>query len=127
MLLSGRSKGLADVANQWDFLIFELGATLVFPIYLVWLVAVLGGLAIPVLVAMQLGLMVLDTAMLALAGLIVARGVPLNTLLYMPGYAIYSGWVMRPVRLIAFVHEWFLFGSRHDNYVPAKVRMIRKW
>jgi hypothetical protein len=34
---------------------------------------------------------------------------------------------MRPVRLLAFVQEWFLFLSRNDNYVPAKARLIRKW
>ena len=126
---SGRSgnRGFAEVVHQWDFLVFELGATAVFPFYLAWLFSQYGGLALPILVAMQSGLLLLDTALLSLAALIVPRSVPLSTLLYMPGYAVYSGWVLRPVRLLAFVHEWFLFGSRHDNYMPAKVRLIRKW
>lgn len=127
LLASGRCWGLAEAAHQWDFLVFELGATAVFPFYLAWLFSQYGGLALPVLMAAQFGLLLLDTAVLALAALIVPRPVPLSALLYMPGYSVYSGWVMRPVRLLAFLHEWFLFGSRHDNYVPAKVRLIRKW
>jgi cellulose synthase/poly-beta-1,6-N-acetylglucosamine synthase-like glycosyltransferase len=127
MLMTGGRGGFSEAVNQIDFLVFELGATAVFPIYLAWLFSNYGGLAIPILVAMQLGLLLLDTGVLALAALIVPRGVPLSTLLFMPAYAIYSGWIMRPVRLLAFVQEWFLFGSRHDNYVPAKVRLIRKW
>ena len=123
----GHRSGFAEAANQWDFLIFELTATLVFPCYLVWLFTVYGGLALPILLAMQFGLLLLDTAVLAVASFCVPRGVPLGLLPYMPGYAIYSGWVMRPVRLLAFLQEWFLFGSRQDNYVPAKVRLIRKW
>ena len=124
---SARRRTLAEAVHQWDFLIFELGMTAVFPFYLAWLVSLYGGLALPILVAMQLGLLLLDTALLSLAALIVQRSVPVSTLLYVPGYSVYSGWVMRPVRLVAYLQEWFLFGSAHDNYVPAKVRLIRKW
>ncbi len=127
LMASRRHRRFAEAIHQWDFLVFELGATAVFPLYLAWLFSQYGALALPVLMAMQSGLLLLDTAVLALAALIVPRPVALSALLYMPGYSVYSGWVMRPVRLLAFVHEWFLFGSRHDNYVPAKVRLIRKW
>lgn len=128
MLLNpGHRSGFAEAANQWDFLVFELAATLIFPGYLVWLFSVYGEMALPILLAMQFGLLLLDTALLAIAALSVPRAVPLSLLLYMPGFAIYSGWVMRPVRLLAFIQEWFLFSSRQDNYVPAKVRLIRKW
>jgi cellulose synthase/poly-beta-1,6-N-acetylglucosamine synthase-like glycosyltransferase len=127
LMASKRSRGLAETVHQWDYLVFELGATVVFPLYVVWLLLIYGGLAVPILLAMRLGLLVLDTAVLALAALVVPRSVPLSSLLYMPAHSVYSGWVMRSVRLLAIVQEWFLFASRHDNYVPDKVRLIRKW
>jgi cellulose synthase/poly-beta-1,6-N-acetylglucosamine synthase-like glycosyltransferase len=124
---SVRRNAFSEAIHQWDYLIFELGMTVAFPFYLAWLVSLYGGLALPILVAMQLGLLLLDVALLSLAALIVQRSVSPSLLLYMPGYSLYSGWVMRPVRLFAYLQEWFLFGSRNDNYVPAKVRMILKW
>jgi cellulose synthase/poly-beta-1,6-N-acetylglucosamine synthase-like glycosyltransferase len=127
LAMPGHRGAFAEAAHQWDFLVFELAATAVFPVYLAWLFALYGGMALPILVAMQAGLLLLDTAVLALAGLTVPRGVPLGSLLYLPAYSVYTGWVMRPVRLLAFVQEWFLFLSRNDNYVPAKARLIRKW
>jgi cellulose synthase/poly-beta-1,6-N-acetylglucosamine synthase-like glycosyltransferase len=127
LMLSGRPGGFAGAVNQCDYLVFELGATLAFPIYLAWLVSFYGALALPVLVAMQFGLLLLDTVGLALSALVVPRSVSLSTLLYLPGYALYAGYVTRTIRLLAFVHEIFLFGSRNDNFVPDKVRSIRKW
>jgi cellulose synthase/poly-beta-1,6-N-acetylglucosamine synthase-like glycosyltransferase len=118
---------IAEAAHQWDFLIFEFGAAVVFPFYLMWLSLQYGSLALPILIAMQFGLIPLDIAMVALASLISQRTVPMSLLLYSPGYSVYSAWMMRPVRLLAFIQEWFLFGSMRDNYVPAKVRQIRKW
>ncbi|MBK1657923.1 glycosyltransferase family 2 protein [Paracraurococcus ruber] len=119
--------GMAEAVHQWDFLVFEFGATVAFPLYLAWLFAMYGDMAVPILLAMQAGLLLLDTAMLAAAALAVPRRVPLSLLLYAPGHAVFSAWVMRPVRLFAFIQEWFLFGSRRDDYVPAEVRRIRKW
>jgi cellulose synthase/poly-beta-1,6-N-acetylglucosamine synthase-like glycosyltransferase len=116
-----------NAVHQWDFLIFELGASAIFPFYLVLMFSLYGSLAVPILMAAQFGLLFIDAAILALAALIVPRTGKLSCLLYIPGFSIYSGWIMRPVRLLAFAQEWFLFGSRRDNYVPAKVRLIRKW
>jgi cellulose synthase/poly-beta-1,6-N-acetylglucosamine synthase-like glycosyltransferase len=127
VLASSPSRRFINAVHQWDFLVFELGASVAFPFYLVLLFSLYGSLAAPILVAVQCGLLLIDTAMLALAALIVPRMEPLSCLAYIPGFTIYSGWIMRPIRLLAFVQEWFLFGSRHDNYVPAKVRLIRKW
>ena len=127
LAMTGATGGFSEVSHQLDFIVFELASTVIFPIYLLWLFSLYGGMALPILFAMQMGLLLLDTALLSLAAVIVPRVVPLSLLLYMPGYSVFSGWVMRPVRLLAFAHEWFLFGSRQDNYVPAKVRLIRKW
>jgi hypothetical protein len=45
----------------------------------------------------------------------------------MIGFSLFTSYVMRFVRLWAYFEEWLLFASIHDNYVPHKVRVIRKW
>jgi len=34
---------------------------------------------------------------------------------------------MRFVRLAAYLQEWLFNASATDNYVPEKVRLLRKW
>ena len=36
-------------------------------------------------------------------------------------------YVMRPVRLLAYIDEWVFSGSHRDNYTPIKVRLERPW
>lgn len=127
LLASNRAGKRLDLAHQWDFLVFELLTTLTFPFYLAWLFATYGAVALPILIAMQLGVLLLDLVSLALAAIVMRRAIPVRFILYAPGYSVWSGWVTRSVRLLAYVQEWFLFASRLDNYVPAKVRLIRKW
>jgi cellulose synthase/poly-beta-1,6-N-acetylglucosamine synthase-like glycosyltransferase len=122
-----QATGFASIVHQFDFLVFELGATIAFPFYIVWLFSAYGNLAFSLLLAVQFGQWILDAAILALAACIAERAVPPDFLIYLPGFSFYSGWLIRPVRLVAFIQEWFLFGSRHDNYIPAKVRLLRKW
>ncbi|HJZ43039.1 MAG TPA: glycosyltransferase, partial [Hyphomicrobiaceae bacterium] len=123
---SGRFR-LPELFHQWEFLIVNVAATVVFPVYTVWLFAQYGEFALPILVAMQLGLLLLDFLTLALAALITDRPVFLRNSPYMPGYSVFSTFIMRAVRLWAYVEEWLLFASVRDDYVPHKVRSIRKW
>jgi cellulose synthase/poly-beta-1,6-N-acetylglucosamine synthase-like glycosyltransferase len=116
-----------EMLHQWESLVFDLLATAVFPLYLVWLFGVYGRDAVPLLLATQLAMMLLDLVVLCMAGLIAPHRVSLSHLLFVPGYSVFNGWVMRSVRLLAYIQEWLLFGSVRDNYVPAKVREIRQW
>ena len=113
--------------DQWDFLIFNVVVAVVFPMYLIWLLATYGMLGLAVLVAMQIGLLALDVVVLALAGVVTGRPVFWHHLPFLPGNGLFWGYAMRLVRLWAYIEEWTLYASTQDGYVPEKVRRIRKW
>jgi cellulose synthase/poly-beta-1,6-N-acetylglucosamine synthase-like glycosyltransferase len=118
---------LSEAYHQWEFLTFNVGAALIFPIYLIWIFRTYGTFAVPALFAIQIGLFVLDIAILALADSIVRRGAFWRNILYLFGYSVFASYIMRTVRLIAYTEEWLLSRSRTDNYVPQKVRAVRRW
>jgi len=128
-MMSPRTRrfALAEVFHQWDFLLFSVIDAAVFPCYIVWLFASYADIAIPILVAMQLGLLLVDITLLAIAALVTGRPVFFRNLPYLFGYAVFTSYLMRMVRLCAYVHEYLLSGSRRDNYVPLKVRLVRPW
>lgn len=128
-LMSPRSARFrpAEAFHQWDFLIYSVLGAIAFPAYVIWLFAMYGSFAIPILVAMQFGLFAVDAVTLLLAELVTRRPVFWRNLPYLVGHSIFTTYVMRMVRLWAYVEEWMLFASTRDNYVPQKVRAIRKW
>ena len=118
---------LAEAVHQWEFLLFGVVGAIAFPLYLAGLFALYDDMAITILVAIQLGLLVVDTAMLVLAGAITREPVFIRNVTYMIGFSLFTSYVMRFVRLWAYFEEWLLFASVRDDYVPHKVRVIRKW
>lgn len=117
----------AEAFHQCDFLAFSVASAVIFPIYMAWLIINFGTLAIPILIAMQIALLVLDAFMLALACWTTGRASFWRNLLFLPGYSIFMSYVMRSVRLLAYIDEWFFLGSHRDNYTPEKVRQVRAW
>lgn len=118
---------LSEAVHQWDFLTFGVGGAIVFPAYLVWLFMTYGEFSVAIIVAMQLALLTLDLLSLALADIASGRPVFWLHAPYMLGYSIFTSYVMRMVRFWAYFQEWLRFASTRDNYVPLKVRSIRKW
>lgn len=116
-----------EAIHQFEYLFFSVLGTLIFPFYLLWLFALYGSFAVVVLIAAQIALSCLDAVMLLLAALITKRPVFFQDLPYMPGFSIMNAYVMRVVRLSAYWQEWLRFGSVNDNYVPHKVRILRRW
>jgi cellulose synthase/poly-beta-1,6-N-acetylglucosamine synthase-like glycosyltransferase len=117
----------AEAVHQWEFLLFGVVGALAFPVYIAWLFAIYDDMAITILVAIQLGLLIVDTAMLALAAAIIKEPVFIRNIAYMIGFSLFTSYAMRFVRLWAYFEEWLLFASIRDDYVPHKVRVIRKW
>jgi hypothetical protein len=107
--------------------VFAVIGALIFPVYLVWLFASYGSFAPVIVMAVQLALFGLDAVMLLLAAIVSGRPAFWPNLPYLLGYSIFTSFFMRLVRLWAYVEEWLLFASANDNYVPLKVRSIRKW
>jgi len=118
---------LAEAIHQWEFLLFNVLGAFAFLLYVLWLFVTYGDTAVTVLIAMQLGLLLLDSTMLALGAFITGRPAFWRNLVYVLGFSLFMSYVMRLVRLWAYLEEWLLFGSVHDNYLPHKVRAVRKW
>ena len=111
--------------HQLEYLIFDVGAALAMPFYLVWLFSTYGDTALPVLVAAQLGMFVLDVFTLCLAALTMPKVLSVQHLFYMPAYSVLNSYFMRFVRLAAYFQEWIFTASYADSYVPAKVHRQR--
>jgi cellulose synthase/poly-beta-1,6-N-acetylglucosamine synthase-like glycosyltransferase len=116
-----------EVVHQLDFLLFNVVGSFVFPIYVVWLFAQFGSFAIAILLGMQIGLLCVDMLILAVAAWTTRRKVFWHNLIFLPGYSVFATYLMRPVRLLAYLDEWVFSGSHRDNYTPLKVRLVRPW
>jgi hypothetical protein len=86
-----------------------------------------GSIALAILIAMQAALTVIDLAILAMSILVTGRSRTIHLAFLIPGFSFFNGYVMKSVRLLAYFQEVFLSSSRHDNYVPARVRSVRSW
>ncbi|MER8591508.1 glycosyltransferase family 2 protein [Mesorhizobium sp. M1182] len=118
---------LPEALHQWDFLLFNVVGAAIFPLYLVWLALQYGSFTPAILIGMQCGLLVLDVFVLALASWTTERQGFWRSIWFLPGYSLFMTYVMRPVRLIAYIDEWVFSGSHRDNYTPIKVRLERPW
>ena len=116
-----------EAFHQWDFLLFNVAAAFAFPVYLIWLAVQYGSFTPAILIGMQIGLLALDVLVLAVAAWTTGRNVFWRNVAFLPGYSIFMTYVMRPVRLLAYIDEWAFSGSRRDNYTPIKVRLERPW
>lgn len=117
----------AEAFHQWDFLLFNVVGAAIFPLYILWLFLSFGSFAIAILIGMQFGLLALDVAVLAIGAWTTGRPIFWSNLPYLPGYSAFMTFVMRPVRMLAYIDEWVLRGSHRDNYTPNKVRLERPW
>jgi cellulose synthase/poly-beta-1,6-N-acetylglucosamine synthase-like glycosyltransferase len=122
--MSPRLQGL-ELVHQLEYLIFDVGAALAMPFYLLWLFATYGDTALTILVAAQLGMFVLDVFTLCLAALTMPKVLSVRHLLYMPAYSVLNSYFMRFVRLAAYFQEWIFAASYADSYVPVKVHRQR--
>ena len=118
--------GLEDLAHEIDFLVFNILSAAIFPIYLVWLFLTYGDLAFIILLGAQAGMMALDCFTFALAALITPKAKALRLAPYVVGYSLFNGFVMRFIRLGAYLQEWILEASYQDTYVPQKVHRVRR-
>ncbi len=117
--MSSRLQGL-ELVHQLEYLIFDVGAALAMPFYLAWLFTTYGDTALPILIAAQLGMFVLDVFTLCLAALTMPKVLSVRHLLYMPAYSVMNSYFMRFVRLAAYFQEWIFTASYADSYVPAQ-------
>ena len=115
-----------DVLHNIDFAVFNVGAAIVFPIYLLWLFITYGNLALLILIGAQVGMLVLDSLTFVLAALVSPKVKALTLAPYVVGYSLFNGFVMRFVRLGAYLQEWVFEASYRDTYAPNKVHRVRR-
>jgi cellulose synthase/poly-beta-1,6-N-acetylglucosamine synthase-like glycosyltransferase len=123
-LLNPFSAGFSvrDLMNEMDFMIFNVGSAVAFPIYLVWLFATYGDLALIILIGAQVGMLVLDASTFVLAALVSPRVKALGLAPYVIGYSLFNGFVMRFVRLAAYLQEWVFEASYRDICATKSAR-----
>ena len=111
------------IFSKLDFLLLSVLAAFVFPFYMLYLFVQYGDMALTILIASTLFSLVFDIATLFFAVLIAGRLHWLWLLAYLPGYALFSAYIMRFVRSWAYINEWIFRPSEHDDFVPEKIRV----
>lgn len=115
----------SELVHEVEFLIFNVLAAVALPFYLVWLFQTYGSFAPTILLAAQLGLLVLDCAVFLLAASVTPKMNAWAMMPYILGYSVFYGLYMRFVRLAAYLDEWIFRSSYSDSYVPEKVHNVR--
>lgn len=116
-----------ETIHQLDFIVFNVAAAALFPIYVLVLFMEHGEFAIVVLIAASLGLYVMDGLSYALAVWYTGKRRYWRLAPFLVIYGPFQSYVMRFIRLSAYIDEWILSRSREDEYVPEKVRAWSSW
>ncbi|MGZ8995280.1 MAG: hypothetical protein ACXW3P_02120, partial [Rhodospirillales bacterium] len=112
---------VADLVHQFDYVVTNLLVTLVFPLYVVWLIRTYGTAAWPILGSVTVGYVVLDLLAFVAALAVVARPGTGRALPYAL-VGVFNAYLLRLVRLAAYAQEWIFRRSYDDDYVPERVR-----
>ncbi len=118
---------LSKLMHEIDFIVFHVIGSIMLPFYVAWLFLSYGILAPLILLAAQAGLVLLDLVAFILSALVTPKFRSLPLLPYVIGFGTFNGIVMHHIRLAAYMREWLFNASVGDNYVPEKVRLIRRW
>ncbi len=123
-ILDPRNRGASatDLVHQFDYVVTNLLVTLVFPVYVVWLILTYGGAAWPILGSVTVGYIVLDLFAFLAALIVVDRPGAVRALPYALLSGTFNAYLLRLVRLAAFAQEWIFRRSYDDDYVPARAR-----
>ncbi len=110
-----------DVLGAADLMFYQIGLSLAFGGYLVWLFWHMGEFAWVILALTTLVYVALAALSYLIAISISGGYGRLRTLLYIPAYAIMTAYPLRLFRVIAYVDEFIFRRSYVDPYVPRRV------
>jgi len=106
-----------------NILFYQVVLSISFYVYIVWLFWTLGPHgAMTVLGATLLIYILQGLLVYGVARVMSGSRAPLGYLLYVPGQILFSTFVQRGIRMIAYLDEWVFRRSYADPYVPSKVR-----
>lgn len=123
LLLPWKAPGLINFLAAVDVIMFQVGFTVMFPIYLVGLYFQYPE-RFPFLV-FGVWLLYLATSVVTYAIALALSERPaadLRLFPYLPLYNLFVGWYLRFVRLYAYLDEFFFRTSFREPYVPAHVQ-----
>jgi len=121
-----RRFNVIELLHELDFIFFNVLAAVAFPFYLVWLFVEYGDFAPVILMAAQIGMWALDLTTFVMASWLTPKARAWSLLPYLLAYSPFYGFIMRMVRVAAYLKEWIFDASYKDPYVPKKVHMVRK-
>jgi cellulose synthase/poly-beta-1,6-N-acetylglucosamine synthase-like glycosyltransferase len=117
---------LRDTISTIDVLVFSIGLSFAFIIYVLWVFINYGALAIPILIATGLVYSLIGTFTFLLAMALSDNSSGLRLLPYALGYGVYCAYVLHPIRVWACIDELVFDRSYRSTFVPTKV-LNRIW
>jgi cellulose synthase/poly-beta-1,6-N-acetylglucosamine synthase-like glycosyltransferase len=113
---------LPDTLQRLDFIIFDLVPTLLFPFYVIYLVALFGANALSFLAAIYVLFLGISLFNVALSFVLFNRSSSFFSFMLTPVFPFYQGAFMKCARFITYSSEILFATSRHDDFVPPRVR-----
>jgi cellulose synthase/poly-beta-1,6-N-acetylglucosamine synthase-like glycosyltransferase len=112
---------ITDVLGAADLLFFQIGLSVTFGVYLVWLFWNLGSFAWIILATTMIIYAVLATLTYLTAIAVSPGHGNLRNLVFVPAYAIMTAYPLRLARVVAYLDELIFRRSYRDPYVPRRV------
>ena len=113
---------LPDTLQRLDFILFDLIPTLSLPFYLAYVLLLFGADAVQFLAAIYFLLLWISIFNMALAFAMFNRSVGLFGLGAALIFPLYQGVYLKGARFFSYSSEIIFAASRHDDFVPPRVR-----
>jgi cellulose synthase/poly-beta-1,6-N-acetylglucosamine synthase-like glycosyltransferase len=117
-----RFERLPDTLQRLDFILFDLVPTLSLPFYLIYIVLLFGADALLFLGAIYFVLLWISIFNMALAFVMFNRSIGFFGLGASLIFPLYQGVFLKCGRFFAYSAEIIFATSRHDDFVPPRVR-----
>jgi hypothetical protein len=117
-----RFERLPDTLQRLDFIVFDLIPTLSLPFYLIYIVLLFGADALLFLGAIYFLLLWISIFNMALAFVMFNRSIGFFGLGASLIFPLYQGVFLKCGRFFAYSAEILFATSRHDDFVPPRVR-----
>lgn len=125
ILNPGRRKfSLIETFEQLEWLLMTAITTVIFPIYVTWILIVFGAGGFYILTSVAIVYIAIDALSFVMALLICGRydwRMIISIAPYLLTFGLYNGAFMRCVRLYAYYEEWVHRASIRDSYSPRRV------
>lgn len=120
--LSHPRERLPNTLQRLDFIVLDLFPTLIFPFYLIYLVGLLGAKTPLFLASIYLLMLVISLFNIGLACILFNRRANCFSLAASLIFPLYQGIILKCARFATYTSEILFAASRHDDFVPPRIR-----